>query len=216
MFKITKEEVRSLAPTKSRGIWPFGGQKGPFNIFSKSPAFSNQYGRLFEVGPDDEKSGLQGLNLMLTFANITNGSMTTIMYNTRATKIGLVIDGEGHFEMACPHVSSGSSYQRISAKLRPGLVFVVPAGHPFVTTASNKNNLSILCFEVNAQGNKKFTFAGKNNVVSALDKNAKELAFNYPADKVDDIFNRVEQFFFPALHTFDQSEDDHRRARADA
>lgn len=46
----------------------------PFNLFSKRPIFSNEYGRLFEVGqnPSEDKSGLQGLNLMVTFANITN------------------------------------------------------------------------------------------------------------------------------------------------
>lgn len=33
--------------------------------------------------------------------------------------------------------------------------------------------------------------------MSAMDKNAKELAFNFPAEKVDQIFEREEQFFFP-------------------
>ncbi|MCH91555.1 vicilin-like antimicrobial peptides 2-1-like, partial [Trifolium medium] len=70
IFKIPKEDVRGLAPKKS--IWPFGGQfKGPFNIFSNNPSFSNQFGSLFEVGPSESKSGLEGLNLMLSFANIT-------------------------------------------------------------------------------------------------------------------------------------------------
>lgn len=93
--------------------------------------------------------------------------MTTIHYNTHANKIALVIDGEGHFEMACPHVSSSRSqkksspsYHKISARLKPGMVFVVPAGHPFVTIASNRNNLMIVCFEVDAQRNKKLAFAG--------------------------------------------------------
>ncbi|XP_061358760.1 sucrose-binding protein-like [Gastrolobium bilobum] len=213
IFKISNEHVQALAP--QTGFWPFGSSRDPFNIFSKSPTFSNQYGRLFEVGPDDKKSGLQGLNFMLTFANITKGSMSTLHYNSHATKIALVIegDGEGRFEMACPHVSSSkshSSYHKISARLRTGVVFVVPAGHPFVTIASKKSNLLILCFEVNARGNKKLNFAGKRNIVSALDKNAKELAFNYPAEKVDEIFNRDEQFFFPGPYTFEESEDSGR------
>lgn len=40
---------------------------------------------------------------------------------------------------------------------------VVPAGHPFVAVASNNQNLQLLCFEVNAQDNEKFTLAGKNS-----------------------------------------------------
>ncbi|KAI8012296.1 Cupincin [Camellia lanceoleosa] len=34
------------------------------------------------------------------------GSMTTPYYNSRATKIAVVTNGEGYFEMACPHLSS--------------------------------------------------------------------------------------------------------------
>ncbi|KAI8013260.1 Myb-related protein 2 [Camellia lanceoleosa] len=34
------------------------------------------------------------------------GSMTSPYYNSRATKIAVVTNGEGYFEMACPHLSS--------------------------------------------------------------------------------------------------------------
>jgi len=91
--------------------------------------------------------------------------------------------------MACPHVSrSGRShqqhhrgertrrgegtttpihYQKISSELRPGTVFVVPAGHPFITMASQDENLEVVCFEINAENNHKFPLAGN-------DKGAKE------------------------------------------
>jgi len=148
--------------------------------------------------------------------------MSTIYYNTNANKIAIVIEGEGEFEMACPHMSSSSShskqrrssstsYQKINARLRPGMVFVVPAGHPFVTIASKNNNLKIVCFEVNAQRNKKLAFAGKNNIVSALDKTAKKLAFDKSAEKVDEIFKRDEEFFFP-YDLEDESKEERGRA----
>ncbi|KAL2598996.1 hypothetical protein AAZV13_10G026700 [Glycine max] len=209
IFAISREQVRALAPTKKSSWWPFGGESKPqFNIFSKRPTISNGYGRLTEVGPDDdEKSWLQRLNLMLTFTNITQRSMSTIHYNSHATKIALVIDGRGHLQISCPHMSSRSShskhdksspsYHRISSDLKPGMVFVVPPGHPFVTIASNKENLLMICFEVNARDNKKFTFAGKDNIVSSLDNVAKELAFNYPSEMVNGVFDRKESFFFP-------------------
>ncbi|XP_058770902.1 sucrose-binding protein-like [Vicia villosa] len=208
IFKIAKEDVRELAHQRKISLWPFGVLfKGPFNILSNKPTFSNQFGSLYEVGPLQEKTGLEGLNLMLSFANINKGSMSTIHYNTNANKIALVVGGEGDLEMACPHTPSSSSnskqkrssisYHNINAKLRPGTVFVVPAGHPFVNIASKENNLSIVCFEVNAQRNKKLAYAGKNNIVSALDKTAKEVAFDLAAEKVDEIFERKEEFFFP-------------------
>ncbi|CAL0326879.1 unnamed protein product [Lupinus luteus] len=202
IFKISGKDVESVSKVKGSGIWPFGRRSsGPFNIF-KSPIMSNQYGRLFETNLD-ESSQLKDLNLILSFANITNGSMTAPMYETRATNIIMVSDGKGYIEMVCPHVSSRHPYHRFKASLKPGVVFVVPTGHPFIIGASNKNNLQLLCFKVHAQGDNTLTFAGKKNVVKALDKEAKELAFNYPADKVDKIFSRDEDLFLPGPHNYD-------------
>lgn len=94
-------------------------------------------------------------------------------YNSRATKIAFVVDGEGFFEMACPHISSrrgGGRWpreegnrpdiERVTGRLRRGVVFVVPPGHPVTTIASGNTNLQILCFEVNAKGNAKYPLAG--------------------------------------------------------
>lgn len=97
-------------------------------------------------------------------------------YNSKATKIAFVVDGDGYFEMACPHLSSqrgrqqggGSSqqregnprYQKVSSHLRRGTVFVVPAGHPVALVASNNQNLQIVCFDVNAENNQKYPLAG--------------------------------------------------------
>ncbi|CAJ1969345.1 unnamed protein product [Sphenostylis stenocarpa] len=219
MFKISREKVQELAPKKS--YWWFGGPStAEFNLFTMPPTFSNSYGRLTEVGPSDSKSGLEKHNIMLTFASITQESMSTIQYNSHATKIALVINGTGHVQIACPHISSRSyskheksspSYHRISAALKPRSVFVVPPGHPFVLFSSRKENLQIICFEINARDNKKFTFSGKDNIVSSLDDLAKELAFNYPSNIVNEIFDRKESFFFPF-----QLPQEERYLRADA
>jgi len=103
--------------------------------------------------------------------------MSTIHYNSHATKIAFVIDGKGHLQIVCPHISSRSqakhgksspSNHRISAELKPRMVFVVPPGHPFVTVSSGKENLQIICFEINARDNKKFTFAGMHIAYKSL------------------------------------------------
>ncbi|KAI4349485.1 hypothetical protein L6164_010068 [Bauhinia variegata] len=215
MFNVSREHVEALSKrTMSPGIWPFGRQwRGPFNLLSNGPSVSNEYGRLFEMSPD-KQTQFQDINLLITWVNITNGSMTAPLYNSLATNVALVIDGKGDFEMACPHISfssegrsSSATYQRVSARLRPGVVFVVPAGHPFVTVASTNTNLQIICFEVNARGNKRIALAGKKNVVKAMDDRVKELAFNFPAKLVQRIFNRDEQFFFPGPCTFEEREE---------
>ncbi|KAL9318432.1 hypothetical protein ACSQ67_014949 [Phaseolus vulgaris] len=206
IFEISRKKVQEMAPKKT-SWWPFGGPStAEFNLFTKPPTFSNRHGRLTEVGPPDSRSLLEKLNIMLFFTNITMKSMSTIHYNSHATKIALVIDGKGHLQIVCPHISSRSnskheksspSNHRISADLKPGMLFVVPPGHPFVTFSSRKENLQIISFEINARDNKKFTFAGKDNIVSSMDDLAKELAFNYPSEIVNKIFDRKESFFFP-------------------
>ena len=105
--------------------------------------------------------------------------MMTPHYYSKATKIAVVVDGEGGFQMACPHLSSSSggggrwserehkrtgegTYQKIRGRLRRGVVFIIPAGHPFSVFASPNHNLQIVCFEVNAYGNTKYLLAGIN------------------------------------------------------
>lgn len=81
-------------------------------------------------------------------------------YNSRATKISVIVEGEGFFEMSCPHLASSGSYQKVTGRLRRGVVFVAPAGHPVAVIASPNSNLQVLCFEVNAHGNVRFPLAG--------------------------------------------------------
>ncbi|CAL9023709.1 unnamed protein product [Prunus brigantina] len=216
--RASKEQIKKLSQQHgqggSEGFWPFhGGQSSSdaFNLFSKHPSQANKFGRLFEADFNDLKQ-LQDLDLLVSFANITQGAMVGPFFNSRATKISFVLDGEGYFEMASPHVSSTGKqeqqpqpqqrqkssprYQKISGNLRRGAVFVAPAGHPMTAIASRNSNLQIICFEVNAHDNIRVPLAGKKNVVSQFDREAKELAFNVPAREVDRIFNNQDNEFF--------------------
>lgn len=225
IVRASKQQIEKLSHASSHGregFWPFHGDQpstpfstssktGPFNLFKKHPSQSNQHGRLFEADSDDYEQ-LKHLDLRVSFANITRGSMTALQFNSRATKIAFVLDGEGFFEMACPHLASqessqgGSqqqrqtsnrpSYQNVRGELRRGAVFVVPAGHPLTTIASRKGNLQVICFEVNAKDNVKFPLAGKKNLVSQFEREAKELAFGVPVSEVDRIFNKQTGEYF--------------------
>ncbi|EEF37595.1 vicilin Cor a 11.0101 [Ricinus communis] len=210
IVKASKEQIQAMTHRDQEGgtIWPFGGESSgaPFNLLHKRPVQSNNHGQLFEARPNDHKEQLQDLDLMISFANITRGSMAGPLYNSRATKIAIVTQGEGYMEMACPHLSGGSEHQgrkgqtygRVRSRLRPGTVFIVPAGHPVATVASPNNNLAVLCFEVNAQGNIRYTLAGRNNIVRRWEREAKELAFGVRAREVDEVFeSQNEVFFFP-------------------
>ncbi|XP_050235910.1 vicilin Cor a 11.0101-like [Mercurialis annua] len=210
IVKASKEQIQAMTHRDQQEggtIWP-ESSSGPFNLLRKRPVQSNKYGQLFEAKPNEHKEQLKDLNLGISLANITRGSMSGPYYNSRATKIAMVLDGEGYFEMACPYVRVGRSreeekregqrFTKISAKLRRGTVFIVPAGHPIASVASENSNLKVVCFEVNAEGNTRFSLAGKNNVVKRWEKEAKELAFGVQARDVDAVFgSQDEEFFFP-------------------
>lgn len=233
IIKATREQIRSLSQHEEviPKIWPFkeSETERSFNLLKQHPWQSNKFGRLFEAHPDDF-SQLRDLGVAIAFANITKGSMMAPHYNSKAMKIAVVVDGEGGFQMACPHLSSSRkggrwsereqeqmgesgrwsereqeqerkgerTYQKIRGRLRRGVVFVVPAGHPFSVFASNNQNLQIVCFEANAFGNTKYLLAGKDNIVNKMEKVARELGFNTPGSDVETIFKQQEEeFFFP-------------------
>ncbi|XP_065861123.1 vicilin Pis v 3.0101-like [Euphorbia lathyris] len=213
IVKASKEQIQAMSHREEgTGIWPFSESRSAFNLLKK-PVIRNKFGQLFEAKPNEYKQQLQDLDLAVSLANITRGSMAGPFYNSRATKIAIVLDGEGYFEMACPHVSGrrrvvspsgrgmwdqGPSYKKVSSELSQGTVFIVPAGHPVATVASRNENLVILCFEVNAQGSTRYALAGKNNVVKRIEREAKELAFGVGAKQVEQAFgNEDDELFFP-------------------
>ncbi|XP_074283936.1 vicilin Cor a 11.0101-like [Silene latifolia] len=224
IIRASEEQIRAL--THKEGSHSVFGSKSskdfsPVHLLRQRPTASNEFGKLFEIDISDNKV-LQDLGIGVSFANISQGSMNTPFYNSRATKVAIVLNGKGQFEMACPHVSksdhhhhqhrnphhdSGRSqqgeeretpihYEKISSELRPGTVFVVPPGHPFVTIASQNNNLEVICFEINAENNQKFPLAGQKNILRNIESEAKELAFATSADEVDSVFENQDEFFF--------------------
>jgi len=128
----------------------------------------------------------------------------------------VVDGGEGYFEMACPHVSGGRSSQRrerehgrrewgreeeeeqggrgqksrsytqVKSRIREGSVIVIPAGHPTALVAGEDKNLTVLCFEVNANFDEKVFLAGRNSALQLMDGPEKLLAFGADEEEVVD------------------------------
>ncbi|KAK1399076.1 Vicilin-like antimicrobial peptides 2-2 [Heracleum sosnowskyi] len=276
VVKASEEQIRALSRKDEEGgksIWPFGGEsKNKINLFDQRPVQSNEFGELREVNPSDFRP-LEDLDVSVSFANITQGGMSTIFFNSKSIKISVVTNGEGELQMACPHLAQESqqgrggsqegqgqegsqegqggrgrsqegqgqegsqegqgqegsqegqggrgrsqegqgqegsqegqggsqgqvaqSYERVQARLRQGVVFVTPPGHPLTLVASNNKNLEVLCFEINTRNNERTPLAGKNNIFDQMERVAKELAFNRPSKEVDEILraNNKEWFF---------------------
>ncbi|XP_026419838.1 vicilin-like antimicrobial peptides 2-3 [Papaver somniferum] len=237
IIRASQEQVRELGRHASSSseeghFWPKrGGQSssGPFNILNKRATYSNNYGQLYEVDGNEYKQ-LQDLDLGVSFTNISQGGMLGPYYNTRSTKVLLVVEGNGRFEMACPHLSKqsqrqqrgrqefeeereqgqGVHYEKVSARLSPRSVFIVPAGHPVAIVASQNQNLQIVAFEINAQGNQRNFLAGRESVINQMEKVAMELGFNVPSSEVQEILNKQrESFFLPGPNQRQQQRGSH-------
>lgn len=199
-MEVSEEQVQSFSQHGEGGIWPFRGEsKETTNILEKSPSHSNKFGRLQEVDFRDLRD-LQDINVAVSYLNITQGGMLGPLFNSRITQISFVVNGNGIWEMSCPHLSSSSEqprYQRASARLSPGVLFIVPPGHPYLAVASKDQNLEIVSFKINAYGNERFLLAGKRNVIMQLEKPAKELSFGAAAKVVERIYgNQKLEYFF--------------------
>ncbi|XP_062214351.1 cupincin-like [Phragmites australis] len=115
----SEEQIRELSRSCSRGGRGRGGggsgssewEIKPSSLTGKRPRHSNKHGRLFEI-TGDECPHLRMLDMEVGLANITSGCMMAPSYSTHATKIAVVVQGSGYFEMACPHLSSSGRSQR--------------------------------------------------------------------------------------------------------
>ncbi|CAL9777146.1 unnamed protein product [Musa acuminata subsp. burmannicoides] len=112
---------------------------------------------------------LQDLNVDVSIANISERSMMAPNYDTRSTKLAMVVEGRGYIEMACPHRSAerrrtqeekGSQgeqrvrYRTVRSRVSRGSVFVIPAGHPAAVVAAANENLQVLCFGTRSENNR--------------------------------------------------------------
>ncbi|PIA56046.1 hypothetical protein AQUCO_00700403v1 [Aquilegia coerulea] len=217
-LKASQEQIKALSRDESSehgtgGPWPFVHGKSqsnkPYNMFNKERlSQSNQYGKFYVVSQDDYKM-LQELDVQLSYANITKGAMIGPYYNSRSTKIAMVVNGNGEKGQR----GSTSTYQKMSGRISRGDVYVTPAGHPFVAVASNDENLEVVMFEINARYNHRYQLAGKNNILKQLEKEAKELSFNVPAKQVEEILNKQQgSLFYPGPKQQQQQQGGHADA----
>ncbi|KAK4425648.1 Vicilin Car i [Sesamum alatum] len=215
IIRASKEQIRALSGQESESSSRGRREEswGPFNLLDEQPLFSNRYGQYFEASPNDYQQ-LKDLDVSVGFMNIKKGGMIAPYYNTRSTKLVVVVGGSGRFEMACPHLSAQSKqgsqgrkeregettsnvhYQKVSARLSVGDVFIVPAGHPIATIASQDSNLQLVAFGIKGSYNQKYFLAGKDNIWNQVQSEAKELSFKTPAREVEEILRSQEQSYF--------------------
>lgn len=96
---------------------------------------------------------------------ILQGGMLLPVYCTRTTWFVMVVEGNGRFEMACPHLGSqsqrqGRHYQKVQGSLSVGDVMIIRAGHPITVIATGDSELRMVGIGFNAHNNRMNFLAG--------------------------------------------------------
>ncbi|KAM4115879.1 hypothetical protein ACJW30_02G007100 [Castanea mollissima] len=202
IVKASQEKIIALSQNAMSSSRRGRSSGGPISLQRQRLLYSNQFGRFFEASPEEHRQ-LQGMD----------GAMFVPHFNSRATVIVYVAEGTGSFEMACPHLSrQGQEYQdRREQEEEESDTFIVPAGHPVAVIASQNEDLRLIGFSVNAENNQRNFLAGQDNIINQLEREEKELAFNMPAEEIDQLFrtNLTESYFMP----IDRQSDERRQGR---
>ncbi|THG06368.1 hypothetical protein TEA_025727 [Camellia sinensis var. sinensis] len=101
MMRRTMTITMELPPHCRPGVLP-----GKMLDFIDAPAYFGPGGENPELYFSAVSSSLLKAALNVNPIVKTNGLMTAPYYHSRATKIAVVTNGEGYFEIACPHLSS--------------------------------------------------------------------------------------------------------------
>ncbi|KAJ8630721.1 hypothetical protein MRB53_024044 [Persea americana] len=202
-LSVPREKIRQIAQqasSSSEGGRTHGGRwRGPFNLFEKHPAYSNQHGQMYEVDSSDYLA-LQAQSISVAYAIIRGGSMLAPYFNSKAFKVALVVDGKGYWELVSPYGSGRSgegrewqeesvSYQRLRAQLSDGNGLVVPPGHPSAIVADRGQDLRVLLFGIHAEKNQELWLAGRENIYNEMNNVEREMFFKAPEKEVREVLN---------------------------
>ena len=210
IVKVSREQIEELSKNaKSSSKKSVSSESGPFNLRSRNPIYSNKFGKFFEITPEKNQQ-LQDLDIFVNSVDIKEGSLLLPNYNSRAIVIVTVTEGKGDFELVGQRnenqgkendkeeeqeEETSKQVQLYRAKLSPGDVFVIPAGHPVAINASS--DLNLIGFGINAENNERNFLAGEeDNVISQVERPVKELAFPGSSHEVDRLLKNQKQSYF--------------------
>ncbi|GAU31893.1 hypothetical protein TSUD_270780 [Trifolium subterraneum] len=228
IVKVSREQIEELSKNaKSSSKKSVSSESEPFNLRNRDPIYSNKFGNFFEITPEKNPQ-LQDLDILVNAVEINEGSLLLPHYNSRSTVIVAAIEGKGEFELVGQRNENqqeqreedeeeeeagqerSRQVQRYRARLSPGDVFVIPAGHPVAVSASS--NLYLVGIGINAENNQRNFLAGEeDNVISQIQRPVKELAFPGSAQQVDKLLKNQNQSYFANAQPRQREEESPRK-----
>nr|CAA96513.1 convicilin precursor [Vicia narbonensis] len=219
LVKVSREQVEELKRlAKSSSKKGVSSEFEPFNLRSQNPKYSNKFGKLFEITPEKKYPQLQDLDIFVSSVEINEGGLMLPHYNSRAIVILLVNEGKGNLELVGlkneqqeqREREDEQQVQRYEARLSPGDVVIIPAGHPVAVSASS--NLNLLGFGINAENNQRnFLTGSDDNVISQIENPVKELTFPGSAQEVNRLLKNQEHSHFANAEPEQKGEESQRK-----
>uniref|UniRef100_A0ACD5YAS0 Uncharacterized protein n=1 Tax=Avena sativa TaxID=4498 RepID=A0ACD5YAS0_AVESA len=98
IYQASEEQIRALSRSCSRGR-DSDEELKPCSLPTQGPRYSNNHGTMHVITINECRQ-LRDLDIEVGFANMNPGSMLAPTYTTRSTRIALVAEGSGYFEIA--------------------------------------------------------------------------------------------------------------------
>nr|CAR78994.1 convicilin storage protein 2 [Lotus japonicus] len=225
IVKVSRDLIQQLSRhAKSSSRKRTSSEPEPFNLRSRDPIYSNEFGKHFEINPN-RNSQLRDFDIFLSSTEIRE-SIFLPHYNSRSTVILVVNEGRGEFELVAQRKQQQQrrneedeeeeeeqpriEAQRFRARLSPGDVVVIPAGHPVAINASS--DLNFIAFGINAENNQRhFLAGGDDNVISQIEKVVKEIAFPGSAEDIERLIKNQRNSHFANAQPQQREEGGHGR-----
>ncbi|KAH1191006.1 Beta-conglycinin, beta chain [Glycine max] len=203
IVELSKEQIRQLSRrAKSSSRKTISSEDEPFNLRSRNPIYSNNFGKFFEITPEKNPQ-LRDLDIFLSSVDINEGALLLPHFNSKAIVILVINEGDANIELVGikeqqqkqKQEEEPLEVQRYRAELSEDDVFVIPAAYPFVVNATS--NLNFLAFGINAENNQRNFLAGeKDNVVRQIERQVQELAFPGSAQDVERLLKKQRESYF--------------------
>ncbi|KAM0917429.1 hypothetical protein ACQ4PT_009505 [Festuca glaucescens] len=199
IWQASEEQIWELSGSCSRGGGGSGSKEEeikPTSLPGQKPRYSNNHGRMHTI-TGDECRHLRDLDMEVSIANITIGSVMAPRYTTHATMIAVVVEGSSYFKMACSHKSDsgqselaprarqgGGAAEEESERVQTGdgpdqggVGDRAPGRLPVTFVSGNEGNLAMVCFGMGSGSDEEVFLADGNSLLKQLDAPAKAIVF---------------------------------------
>nr|P10562.1 RecName: Full=Canavalin; Flags: Precursor [Canavalia gladiata]CAA29910.1 unnamed protein product [Canavalia gladiata] len=200
IVKMPKDQIQEISKhAQSSSRKTLSSQDKPFNLRSRDPIYSNNYGKLYEITPE-KNSQLRDLDILLNCLQMNEGALFVPHYNSRATVILVANEGRAEVELVGLEQQQQQGLEsmqlrRYAATLSEGDILVIPSSFPVALKAAS--DLNMVGIGVNAENNERNFLAGnKENVIRQIPRQVSDLTFPGSGEEVEELLENQKESYF--------------------